>query len=66
MSDLIVVDENDNAIGRASFEKAHKENLLHRNVQVLIFRESKMKNLLVVRACGSRTIIRGGGLFRTT
>jgi len=49
MADLDIVDEFDNVTGRASYEEAHSKGLRHRSVNILVFQEPKLENLLIAR-----------------
>src|SRR3990167_1504236 len=44
---VILVDENDTAIGTAEKLAAHEQNLLHRAFSIFIFRDSPQRELLL-------------------
>jgi len=42
-----IVDENDTVLSYASRDECHKNSLLHRSVEIFIFKDSSLKNILL-------------------
>lgn len=50
MNELMdVVDKNDRAVGRATYRKCHEKGLLHRTSTVFIFKDSSLKEVLLMK-----------------
>lgn len=47
MGYIDVVNEQDEVVGSSEFIEAHKKGLRHRSIQILVFQESDLENLLV-------------------
>jgi len=58
MADLDIVDEKDHVVDKAPYEVVHRDGLWHRSVQVFVFKESGLRNLLVAQR-GSKQEVSG-------
>jgi isopentenyl-diphosphate delta-isomerase len=49
MEHVDIVNENDEIVSSASMEECHKKGLLHRSVEVFVFRDGSLSELLIQR-----------------
>ncbi len=59
MGQLEVVNDHDEVIGLEDYEVVHSQGLRHRSVQVLVFSEEDLRNVLVARRAQKQEVSKG-------